>query len=390
MISNHRRRWRYERCRHPRCAYLAMMLGVTFLACGCGPLAPGAWKESDVLDPVRPLTVAADFRDASQPVLSPDMRWLAFTGVAAGQELPQVFVAEVVFEGDLPRLGRFVAVTPADARSGTPTFSPDGQTLLLSSTTGGASDPFQTDAPEAFRFDAASELYRVDNWQFNVATALESAEPGQVPAVNLARIAFHPAVGYDGEAVISPDGKFVAFSSDRDAPRRALDRRNLLDLYVAPFDGGGEPVRLTTTQGFDGQPIWTIDGDTLVFVSDRGINGIARLYAMDVIRDANGNIVGGGEPRLLTEDRRAAEPSLHPDGEFLVYVDRTDAATTGDTVLRQIRPNGKRDFRLSFDPAADETPRFSQDGKLLLFSSRRTEDGSRQLFVARFKPLRRS
>jgi Tol biopolymer transport system component len=87
---------------------------------------------------------------------------------------------------------------------------------------------------------------------------------------------------------ISPDGRRVAFvvttaSEERD--------EYLSNIWVVGADGG-EPHRFTTGPTRDTHPRWSPDGKWLAFVSDRGSKKKSQLYAMPV---------DGGEAIQLTD-----------------------------------------------------------------------------------------
>jgi Tol biopolymer transport system component len=69
---------------------------------------------------------------------------------------------------------------------------------------------------------------------------------------------------------ISPDGRKLAFSSDRDGNYEIY----VLDLTVS----GATPVRLTTATGEDVGPSWSPDGSSIAFTSHR--DGNAEIYIM--------------------------------------------------------------------------------------------------------------
>ncbi len=58
----------------------------------------------------------------------------------------------------------------------------------------------------------------------------------------------------------SPDGAWIAYVSDASG---------VAEIYVRPFDGGGEPVRVSVGGGAD--PHWTADGSGLIYRSGNGI-----------------------------------------------------------------------------------------------------------------------
>ena len=64
---------------------------------------------------------------------------------------------------------------------------------------------------------------------------------------------------------VSPDGRTLVFDL-------------LGDLYTLPI-GGGSATRITSGSGFDGQPRFSPDGRSIVFVSDR--SGGENLWLVD-------------------------------------------------------------------------------------------------------------
>ena len=88
----------------------------------------------------------------------------------------------------------------------------------------------------------------------------------------------------DWDPVWSPDGKQIAFMSDRKG-----DVVNF-DIYVMDADGGNQQ-NLTNRRGWDGSPSWSPDGKRIAFNSDRAGPRNYEIYVMDV---------DGGNPQNLT------------------------------------------------------------------------------------------
>jgi TolB protein len=80
--------------------------------------------------------------------------------------------------------------------------------------------------------------------------------------------------GNDFGPAWSPDGRYIAFDSDRDGDR---------DIYVMEADGSNLR-RLTDREGMDGLPAWSPDGRYIAFQSDRG-GGSQEIYVLEVESD---------------------------------------------------------------------------------------------------------
>ncbi len=109
-----------------------------------------------------------------------------------------------------------------------------------------------------------------------------------------------------GDAQISPDGKWVAYTvSGVDLAQNATNS----DVWLVAA-AGGEPIRLTTSPKADGQPRWSPDGKWLAFVSAR-----EERPQIWLIRP------NGGEPEKLTESKTGVQGfQWSPDGRTIAYV----------------------------------------------------------------------
>ena len=95
----------------------------------------------------------------------------------------------------------------------------------------------------------------------------------------------------------SPDGKWIAFSSDRNGN---------LDVYVVPTEGG-QPKQLTFHSADDNVLGWTPDSHAVLFSSNRGEDFMPRLYLVNV---------EGGMERNAGADM-GVYACYSPDGRFL-------------------------------------------------------------------------
>ena len=80
----------------------------------------------------------------------------------------------------------------------------------------------------------------------------------------------------------SPDGKRIAFESNRDGHFNMPGGLPAYEIYVMDADGKNQQ-RLTNNRGDDGAPSWSSDGKRIVFSSDRDRPGqfIFEVYVMD-------------------------------------------------------------------------------------------------------------
>jgi Tol biopolymer transport system component len=126
-------------------------------------------------------------------------------------------------------------------------------------------------------------------------TPAESADRANYPYT---RLTFGP--GLQTDPAFSPDGKFIAFASDR---------AGNFDIWVQALSGGSEPVQVTKSPAHDTQPAWSPDGGTLVFRSERDGGGLFLVPAF-----------GGAERRLTSF---GSQPTWSADGsEILFFVGR--------------------------------------------------------------------
>ena len=150
----------------------------------------------------------------------------------------------------------------------------------------------------------------------------------------------------DREIRVSPDGTMLAFNKGR-------------DIWVYDLSLKSE-VRITSDAGIDTNPVWSPDGRRIAFASNRA--GDMDIYE----RSADGS----GTEVMLFGSKLAVRPmSWSPDGKILAFED-IGPATGTDIKLLTFPSEGKtsvRDFAAtSFN---EREPTFSPDGRWIAYTS---------------------
>jgi Tol biopolymer transport system component len=182
-----------------------------------------------------------------------------------------------------------------------PTWSPDGQRIAFTSNRDGNWDIYSTLAPHASA--------GVDADGSNVIRLTDNA-------------------AYDWQPAWSPDGKTIAFTSDRDGHWQ---------IFAMNTDGSNVR-RLTYSSGDDRDPAWSPDGQRLAFVSTR--DHAWEIYTM---RADGSSII-----RLTHSQTINQSPSWSPDGKQIVYESKSE--------IMVMNVDGSNETDLTNNPATDFHP----------------------------------
>lgn len=224
------------------------------------------------------------------------------------------------------------ALLPADSLDYNPSFSADGKWIVFTSERTGSADIYRvhpdgsgleqlTDDP-AFDDQAAlspdgSTLVFVSTREGGFANLwLLDLSSGGRSARSIAKTnagSFRPSW--------SPDGKWIAFTSDRDTKRARWDGGwELIQstaLYIVRADGSSLR-RLTELGGYAGSPRWSSDGRRIVFYRStpkdvypgrfgRNRPSVSQIVSMDVESGADHELTSGPGLKIA--------PQWLPDGE---------------------------------------------------------------------------
>ncbi len=257
-------------------------------------------------------------------------------------------------------------------------ISPEGDVLFASTHL----DPDAISKQESELEQRASGKRRPYSWSYDPHYDLFMSRTAD--AGNFERLT--DAFGYDAEGSVSPDGRYIAFASNRHAYQEALaaeDRERLaenpsyfIDLYLLDLHADGDSPRirrLTTTAGYDGGPFFSPDGERLVWrrFSEDGTTAEIHSMALD-----------GTSERTLTDlGVMSWAPFYHPSGDYIIFMTNLHGFANSELYLVDV-DGQSRPIRVTDRDGFDGLPVFSPDGDRLLWTSNQTSTEKSQLFLA--------
>jgi Tol biopolymer transport system component len=307
--------------------------------------------------------------DEFEPTWSPDGTHIAFvsgTGIQ-GKSIESIDLATGKQE-------TLASTDPAKGRLEAPSFSPDGASLsyvqfsgaglfvnnanlIVSKAVPGGTVLYKGTSADAFPFPAVwlsnSELlYTGDGKILRTDLGSGSETPisfsAAIPSIRPQYA--HKKYDFDETAqhlvkgiyapVLSPDGKQVAFVA-------------LNQLYVMTI--GKAPVALTHDSFYKQGPMWSPDGKTLAYISDR--DGIENIYLHDISSPDD-----SADKRVAPSQNAQIMPAWSPDGKLIAFQDQTGATLLAEIATGKITALAPS----TFFPGR---PAFSPNGKTLAIAT---------------------
>jgi Tol biopolymer transport system component len=296
---------------------------------------------------------------AGEGYFSPDGEWIVYQAYPVGYPFYQIYVQRLSERE--PR-----RISPGRGRTTCAYFTPDGSRILFGSAhTHPEIEQIERTAREELRTEGRGRY----QWDFDPHMDIYTV---RFDGTDLTRLTEAP--GYDAEGSYSHDGTQIVFTSTRDGDP---------DLYVMHADGT-EVRQLTNVPGYDGGPFFSPDDRWIIFRSDREEEHMLQLYAVSA---------DGRHEVQLTDDRGTVNwaPYFHPSGTFVIWAradySRGPQFANFDLYALQITSDeetftGGAATRITFHEKADVLPVFSPDGRKLLWTSTRGDDGTSQLWLA--------
>lgn len=187
-------------------------------------------------------------------------------------------------------------------------------------------------------------------------------------------------LGYDAEASWSPDGKLIAFASNRRAYTETLseeeaalfkkDPSSMIDIYIMNADGTNVK-RLTHTNSYDGGPFFSPDGKRIVWrrFSENGRE--AEIFTM--------NIDGSDQKQITRLNMMSWAPFYHPSNKYIIFSTNVHGHRNFELYIVDV-DGEKEPVRVTDMDGFDGLPVFTPDGKYITWTSDRTPEKKGHLF----------
>lgn len=316
-----------------------------------------------------------------------DIRQITFEGARAGEGYFSRDGRYVIFQSEREKDNPFYQMYVMDTKTGATNrispghgkttcgwIHPNQKVALFAST---HADPEWKKKAEAEWEERRNPKQRY-NWSFDEAYDIYQAGLDGKNLKNLTN-----TKGYDAEGSYSPDGKWIAFASNRagytekldagTAKHFAMDPSLMMDIYIMKSDGTGVK-RLTTEPGYDGGPFFSPDGKRITYRHFTPDGKTAEVWTM--------NIDGSDKKQLTKLGAMSWAPFYHPSGDYLIFA--SNKFGFGNFELFIVDTAGVSEpVRATDMPGFDGLPVFTPDGRELVWTHS-NEKGEAQLYRAQW------
>ncbi len=353
-----------------------MFMPAALLCCLVWTLLPKPGSAQD-----RNQTTPIESRFIQQP------RQVTFQGKRAGEGYfgsdgsKMVFQSERIAENPFFQIylldfefGEIEPISPGYGKTTCAWIHPDGKQVMFAST---HDDPQAREKQRQeieFRESGQSRRY---SWDYDEHYEIYSYD---TEAKKYRRLT--TARGYDAEGSYSPDGKLIAFASNRNAYSEPMteeqakafqvDPAYMMDIFVMNADGTN--IRqLTDVGGYDGGPFFSPDGKRICWRRFSENGATAEIMTM--------NIDGSDQRQLTHIGAMSWAPFYHPSGQYLIFT--TNKHGFANFELYIVDVDGKSPpVRVTETDGFDGLASFSPDGTKLTWTSNRNEKKESQIYMA--------
>ena len=330
----------------------------------CQPEKPAPMPEKHLKN-IRQLTFGGDNAEA---YWSPDSKRLTFqsNNPAWGLECDQIFTLDVE-KAAADSTYRPPLISTGKGRTTCSFYMPDGKHILYASTHSGEDAcPHSPDLRAGGKY-----LWPVFDTYDIFISDLKGKIVKQLTTTK----------GYDAEAVLSPKGDKILFTSDRSGD---------LELWTMNLDGSDQR-QITFDLGYDGGAFFNADGSKIVFRASRPkteaeIKEYRDYLAQGLVAPTNMEIfvcnADGTDLHQVTHLGKANwAPYFHPGGKKIIFSSNHHSTRGYDFQLYMINEDGTGLEAITSQSIFNSFAMFSPDGKKLAFSSNRNNNGTRNTNV---------
>lgn len=317
---------------------------------------------------LRQLTFGGDNAEA---YFSYDGKYLIFQKTYAKEGIPcdQIYIGKIPTKPEEPFVPKLVST--GTGRTTCAYWLPDGKHFVYASTHLGSKDC----PPVPDRSKYGNKYI----WPLYPTYDIFLADTNGVIVKQLTN-----AKGYDAEATISPDGKKMIYTSDKDGD---------LELYVMDLKTGKEK-RITHDLGYDGGAWFSPDGKKIIWRASRPktaeeISSYKELLAEHLVAPTNmevftANADGSGIKQITSLGQANWAPIFMPDSKRILFASNHEYRRGFPFNLYMMNGDGSNRIKISRDKGFDAFAMFSYDGKKIVFCSNRNNGGTRDtnIFVA--------
>ena len=352
---------------------LCLLLAIILICHSCHPKNAVQTPQKDLRYPqekhfanLKQLTFAADNAEA---YWNPSSKALTFqsNNKAWTQGCDQIFYFPLK-NGDM-RTQTPQRISTGNGRTTCSYFLPDGKHILYASTHLGSNacpeEPSRTSGKYVWAVYKDFDIFVAD-LKGNITQQLTNSP------------------GYDAEAVLSPKGDKILFTSDRSGD---------LELYTMDLSGKNV-TQITSTLGYDGGAFFSPDGTQIVFRASRPQTEAEKTEYKDLLKQHLVqpttmeifvcNTEGSNQRQVTRLGKANWAPFFHPNGKKIIFSSNHTSKRGFQFNLYMVNLDGSGLEQISFDGVFDSFPMFSPNGKKLVFSSNRNNNGTRDtnIFVA--------
>lgn len=352
------------------------IVSALFLLSACSSAPPKSDTQSPAattpptelyLSDIRQLTFEGE--RAGEGYFSRDGRYLTFQSEREkGNPFYQIYVMDM-------KTGATHRVSTGTGKTTCSWISPDNKKVLFAST---HADPKLKEKVKE-EYEARKKPKEKYAWSFDDQFEIyETDISGRSPYKNLTH-----SPGYDAEGSYSPDGKWIAFASNRsgfttklNAAEKKLfdkDQSSQMDIYIMRADGS-DVKRITNSLGYDGGPFFSPDGTHIVYRHFQPDGRTAEVRTMKL---------DGSENKEITHlNAMSWAPFYHPSGKYFIFTTNVNGYANFELYIVDVE--GRRNpVRVTDLPGFDGLPVFSPDGNSLVWAHT-NEKGEPQLYTAKW------